>query len=158
VHLHRGVAGHELGAPAAGEVARELGVPVILELPDLVRGPALRHADQRVGDGAFRVIVELPELAAQRDIDGHQHLLHGRIAVDAVGAHIARPVDDVARRIVDRRQAFEHLLTGRRIDDRSVGTAVGLRRPSPIIDHALDGGAVELLQGHELARAGILTL
>ena len=91
-----GLAGHDLGAAALGEVAGELGVPIILELLDLVRRPALRHADQRVGDRAFGEIIELPELAAQRDVDRHQHLLHRRIAVDAMGAHIARPVDDVA--------------------------------------------------------------
>jgi hypothetical protein len=37
-------------------------------LLDLVRCPALRHADQRIGDRAFGVIVELPELTAQRDV------------------------------------------------------------------------------------------
>ena len=148
----RGLARHELGAPAPGEVACELGVPVILELLDLVRRPALRHADQGVGDGAFGEVIELPELAAQRDVDGHQHLLHRRIAVDAVGAHVARPVDDVARRVVDRRHALEHLLVGRRVDDAAVIRSEGLRRAAPIVDHALDGGAVELLQRAELAR------
>jgi hypothetical protein len=73
-----------------------------LELADLVRRPARRHADQRVGDRAFGEIVELPELAAQRDVDRHQHLLHRRVAVDPVGAHVARPIDDVAHRIVRR--------------------------------------------------------
>jgi hypothetical protein len=77
-------------------VAGELGVPIILELLDLVRRPALRHADERVGDRAFGEVVELPELAAQPDVDRHQHLLHRRKAVDPVGANIARPVDDVA--------------------------------------------------------------
>jgi hypothetical protein len=115
-----------------------------LELLDLVRRPALRHADQRVGDRALGKIIELPELAAQRDVDGHQHLLHRRITVDAVGAHVARPVDDVARRIVDRGQAFEHLLIGRRIDRRAVGCGKRLRRAPPIVDQPLDGGAVEL--------------
>jgi hypothetical protein len=36
----RGLAGHEFGAAALGEVAGELGVPIILELLDLVRRPA----------------------------------------------------------------------------------------------------------------------
>jgi hypothetical protein len=81
-----GLAGHELGAAALGEVACEFGVPIILELLDLVRRPALRHADQRIGDRAFGEVIELPELAAQRDVDRHQHLLHRRIALDPVGA------------------------------------------------------------------------
>ena len=93
----RGLAGHEFCPPALGQVAGELGVPIILELLDLVRRPALRHADQRVGDRAFGKIIELPELAAQPDVDGHQHLLHRREAVDPVGAHVTRQVDDVAR-------------------------------------------------------------
>ena len=68
LHLHRGAAGHELGAPAPGEIADELGVPVILKLLDLVRRPAVRHADQRVGNGALGEVIELPELAAQRPL------------------------------------------------------------------------------------------
>ena len=40
-HLGGALAGHELGAAALGEVAGELGVPVILELLDLIRRPAL---------------------------------------------------------------------------------------------------------------------
>jgi hypothetical protein len=47
-----------------------------------------------------------------------------------VGAHVARPVDDVARRIVDRGQALEHLLKGRRKDDGAVGRGKRLRRAS----------------------------
>jgi hypothetical protein len=65
----RGLAGHEFCAAAFGEVAGELGVPIILELLDLVRRPALRHANERVGDRALGKIIELPELAAQRDVD-----------------------------------------------------------------------------------------
>jgi hypothetical protein len=61
-----GLAGHEFCPPALGEVAGEFGVPIILELLDLVRRPALRHADQRVGDRALGEVIELPELAAQR--------------------------------------------------------------------------------------------
>ena len=118
--LGGGLAGHELGAAALGQVAGELGVPIILELLDLVRRPALRHADERVGDRAFGEIIELPELAAQRDVDGHQHLLHRRIAVDPVGAHVARPVDDIVRGVIDGQQAFEHLLVGWRMDRRTV--------------------------------------
>jgi hypothetical protein len=34
-HLSRSVARHELGAAALGEIAGELGVPIILELLDL---------------------------------------------------------------------------------------------------------------------------
>jgi hypothetical protein len=60
----RGLAGHEFCPPALGEVAGELGVPIILELLDLIRRPALRHTDQGVGDGAFGEIIELPKLAA----------------------------------------------------------------------------------------------
>jgi hypothetical protein len=48
--LGRGLAGHEFGPAALGQVACEFGVPIILELLDLVRRPALRYADQRVGD------------------------------------------------------------------------------------------------------------
>jgi hypothetical protein len=43
--------------------------PAILKLLDLLRRPALRPADQRVGDRAFGEIIELPKLAAQRDVD-----------------------------------------------------------------------------------------
>jgi hypothetical protein len=57
------LAGHEFCPPAPGQVAGELGVLIILELLDLVRRPALRHADERVGDRAFGKIIELPELA-----------------------------------------------------------------------------------------------
>src|ERR1700682_1116798 len=60
----RGLAGHEFCAPALGQVAGEFGVPIILELLDLVRRPALRHADECVGDRAFGEVVELPELEA----------------------------------------------------------------------------------------------
>jgi hypothetical protein len=59
-----------------------------------------------------------------------------------VGTHVARPIDDVARRIVDRRQAFEHLLIGWRTDRRAVGRGKRLRRAAPIVDL---GGAVELV-------------
>jgi hypothetical protein len=65
VHARGGLAGHEFGAAAPGEVASEFLVPVILELLDLVRRPPLWHADQRIGDRAFGIIIELPE---QRDI------------------------------------------------------------------------------------------
>ena len=132
--FRRGLAGHEFCAPAFGQVAGEFGVPIILELLDLVRRPALRHADERVGDRALGEIIELPELAAQRDVDRHQHLLHRRIAVDPVGAHVARPVDDVARRIVDRGQAFEHLLISRRIDvvPSAAANGCGVRPQSSI--------------------------
>ncbi len=163
MHAACGVAGHELGAAAPREVAGEFRVPIILELADLVWRPGIGHADQRIRDGAFRVIIELPDLAALSvtipkfanafrvlaselrnrdtykhvqgarpldlkfpsefprnavgtsnpshscDVDRHQHLLYRRIAVDLVRAHIARPVDDVARRIVDGRQALEEL-------------------------------------------------
>jgi hypothetical protein len=61
-----------------------------------------------------------------------------------VSAHVARPVDDIARRVIDRGQAFEHLLIGRRIDRRAVGRGERLRRAAPIVDDALDGRAVEL--------------
>ncbi len=37
VHAPRGIAGHELGAAALGKVAGELGVPIILELLDLLQ-------------------------------------------------------------------------------------------------------------------------
>src|ERR1700726_3935093 len=65
-----------LGAAAPGKVAGEapsLTLPrlrgrvregAILELLDLVRRPALRHADERVWDRAFGEVIELPELAA----------------------------------------------------------------------------------------------
>src|SRR4029077_11437345 len=65
-HLGGALAGHEFCPPAPGEVAGEFGVPIILELLDLVRRPALRHADQRVGDRAFGEVIELPELTAQQ--------------------------------------------------------------------------------------------
>ena len=81
--------------------------------------------------------------------------LRGRVR-EGVRPHVARPIDDVARRIVDRWQAFEHLLIGGRVDDRAVGAGVRLRRAAPIVDHALDGRAVELLQRAELTRAGAL--
>ncbi len=68
-----------------------------------------------------------------------------------MGAHVARPVDDVAGRIVDRRHALEHLLIGRRINDHPVGIGKRQRRAPPIADHPLDGGAIELLQRDELA-------
>jgi hypothetical protein len=71
-----------------------------------------------------------------------------------LGAHIARPIDDVAHRVVDRRQAFEHLPVGRRIKRGAVRRGVGLWRAAPIVDDALDGGAVELVQGAELPGAG----
>ncbi len=71
-----------------------------------------------------------------------------------MSAHVARPIDDVAHRVVDGRQALEHLLVGRRVDRAAVGRSVGLRRPPPIVDDALDGGAVELMQRAELPGAG----
>jgi hypothetical protein len=37
-----------------------------------------------------------------------------------VGAHVARPVNNVAREAIDGRQAFEHLLVGWRMDRRTV--------------------------------------
>ena len=110
----------------------------LLELLDLLRRPRRRHADQRVGDRAFGKIIELPELAPQRDVDRHQHLLHRRIAIDLVGAHVAWPVDDVARGVVDCGQAFEHLLISRRIDGRAVGRGKRQRRAAPVVDYALD--------------------
>jgi hypothetical protein len=96
-HARRGIAGHELGAAAPGEVARELRIPVIPKLTDLIGRPARRHTDQRIGDRAFGKIIELPELAAQPDVHRHQHLLHRRIAIDAVRAHIARAIDNVTQ-------------------------------------------------------------
>ncbi len=56
-----------------------------------------------------------------------------------VGAHIARPVDDVARGVVDGRQALEHLLISRRKDRRAVVRGERQRRAAPVVDHALDG-------------------
>ena len=44
--------------PQAGEGR----VGVVLELLDLLRRPTVGDADQRVGDGAFGEIIELPEL------------------------------------------------------------------------------------------------
>ncbi len=158
MHGAGAVAGHELGTAAPGEVAGELGVPIVLELLDLLRGPRRRHADQRVGDRALGEIIELPQLAAQPDVDRHQHLLNRRVAVDLVGAHIARPVDDVARRVVDGRQALEHLLIRGRKNRRAVVRGVRQRRAAPIVDHALYRGAVELLQRAELARARALAI
>ena len=69
--LGRGLAGHEFCVAALGQVAGEFGVPIILELLDLVGRPALRHADERVGDGAFGEIIELPELAARLTLLAH---------------------------------------------------------------------------------------
>jgi hypothetical protein len=37
------------------------------------------------------------------------------------------------------------------MDRHAVGVAKGLRRAAPIVDHPLDGGAVELMQREELA-------
>ena len=68
MHLGRSIAGHELGAAALGEIAANSVSQYVLELFDLFRRPIGRHADQRVGDRAFGVIVELPQLAAQRDV------------------------------------------------------------------------------------------
>jgi len=45
-YLRRRLARHELGAAAPCQIAGELGVPIVLELLDLVRRPVLRHADQ----------------------------------------------------------------------------------------------------------------
>jgi hypothetical protein len=58
-HLGGGLAGHELGAAAFCQVAGELGVPIILELSDLIGCPALWHADQGVGDRAPTDTVKL---------------------------------------------------------------------------------------------------
>ena len=69
-HLGGGLARHELGPAALGQIAGELGVPVVLELSDLIGRPRGGHADRRIGDRAFGKIIELPELAAQRDVDG----------------------------------------------------------------------------------------
>jgi len=73
--LGGGLAWHELGAAALGQVAGELGIPVILELLDLVRRPALRHANQRVGDRTFGEVIELPELAALGSLQLAQYFL-----------------------------------------------------------------------------------
>lgn len=62
------------------------------------------------------------------------------------------------RRIVDRRQAFEHLLICRRTDHGAIGIAIGQRRAAPIVDHRPDGRAVKLLQRAELPRAGALAI
>src|ERR1700683_5156048 len=118
----------------------------------------METADPRIGNRAFTEIVELPKLAAQRDVDGHHHLLHRRITVDPMGPHVAGPIDNVTGSVVDRRQTFEHLLIGRRINHGPVGRRIWWRRAAPIVDHALDGGAVDLLQRAELAVTGALAI
>ena len=59
----RHAAGHEFRPPARREIAGEVGVPIVLEILDLIRRPAIGHADQALGDVAFREMRQREHLA-----------------------------------------------------------------------------------------------
>ena len=61
--------GTNFAAPAAAEIAVEIGVPIFLVRRDLVRRPILRHADEAVGNISLREIIEQIGLTAERNID-----------------------------------------------------------------------------------------
>ena len=76
-------------------------------------GPAFTRSARRSGHpgSTFGKIVELAELPPQRDVHGHQHLLHRRMLPPlpspqagrlgrGLGAHVARAVDNITRRLV----------------------------------------------------------
>jgi hypothetical protein len=48
------------------------------------------------------------------------------------------------------RKTRSHLLKRQRKDSAAVGAGIRQRRSPPIVNHALDGGAIELLQRAEL--------
>ncbi len=60
------------------------------------------------------------QLPLQADIDGGDHLLDRRKAIGAMGARIARPIEDIALRVVDCGHALEDLLIGDGIDELAV--------------------------------------
>ena len=78
-------------APLGG-IALQKRIPVNLELADLLGGPGFRHADQGLGNIALGIVLQLVDLPAQGDVDGHHHLFDRRIAIDLVGPRIARQV------------------------------------------------------------------
>jgi hypothetical protein len=81
-------------------------------------------------------------LPAQGDVHRRHDLLDGAHAVDAIDAKIARPIGQVAYRIIDGRITFQNLLIGSGVDKR-VAVEVGLRHAAPGIDHRFDRGPVK---------------
>jgi len=52
------------------------------------------------------------QLAAKGDVHRHHHLLDRAIAIDPVGADVARQIEQLVRAIIHRRQALQDLLIG----------------------------------------------
>ena len=88
---------YELGHPPARRIAAHQRVEIILELADLVDRPFLRQRGEGVGGRAGAIIVERRRLAPERDVDGQRDLLDRREAVELVGAHVPRQVEQLAR-------------------------------------------------------------
>ena len=93
---------HELGPPAAAELAIEIGVPIFLVRRDLIWRPIFWDSDQTVWNVSVREIIEKIELPAQGDIDRRDDLLDWAQAIDAINARVAWSVDNVVQRIVSQ--------------------------------------------------------
>src|SRR3954468_3467653 len=131
-------------ARARRAVAGEDAVEPFLELPDLLGVPALRRGDKAGRDVALGEVLQLCELAAQPDMDGHHNRLDRREAVGLVRARVAWRVDQFVRCEQLPRAAVHHLLEGR---GRRARAAAG------VVDQQLQRGAVDDIEPDDVAGA-----
>ena len=128
-------------------VAAQDAVPVVLELLHLLSRPVGGGLGDGVRHAAVGEVGQLPEHAADADVHRDDDLLDRAVAIDHVVPHVAGRVDQVVHREVGGGQALQDLLVGR-------GRRLG--RAATLIQQPLDRGAVDGLEGQDLAALGAL--